>query len=206
MARCCFSPSAFAWNRFPQTPDGAIGGAAIGLGATIGFYALQPYIGYSALFVLFFDSGWRSACSMAACCNGATASARSWFAACSRQADRPRLLRDFGIWFPFAPQGWTTRSTSSTGRLRTCRDSRRCSSARKAWSALLETETELSASMTPTQFDNGYWYATELSTLRRISGSRPRASCARRARKGDQSFLRTGRIENPAKRSLSTSA
>ena len=71
---------------------------------------------------------------------------------------------------------------------------------------LLKLKTKLSTSMTSTQFDNGYWYATELKDFaNRIgipSASKLRKDELERAIKG---FLRTGRIESPTRRSLSTS-
>lgn len=64
---------------------------------------------------------------------------------------------------------------------------------------------KLSTSMTLTQFDNGYWYATELKDFaERIgipSASKLRKDELERAIKG---FLRTGRTESATKRSLST--
>ena len=86
---------------------GAIGGAAIGASASTGFYLLQPYIGYSALFVLF---------------------VALWIALgllCGRVLQQRDSFRDVlvrsalaaagsglgfyaisGIWFPFNPHGW----------------------------------------------------------------------------------------------------
>jgi hypothetical protein len=60
--------------------------------------------------------------------------------------------------------------------------------------------------MTPTQFDNGYWYATELKDFAETIGI-PSASKLRKdeLEKAIKVFLRTGRIESPTKRSLSTS-
>ena len=61
--------------------------------------------------------------------------------------------------------------------------------------------------MTTTQFDNGYWYATELKHFATSSGI-PSASTLRKdeLEKAIKVFLRTGRIESPRKRSLATSA
>jgi hypothetical protein len=60
--------------------------------------------------------------------------------------------------------------------------------------------------MTQAQFDNGYWYATELKEFAKTIG----IPSAGRLRKDEleqaiQVFLRAGRIESPTKRSLSTS-
>jgi len=59
--------------------------------------------------------------------------------------------------------------------------------------------------MTLTQFDNGYWYATELKDFAQRIGI-PRASKLRKdeLEKSIKVFLQTGRIESPTKRSLST--
>jgi len=86
---------------------GAIGGAAIGLGATLGFYALQPYIGYSALFVLFVGL-WIALGVL----NGrvlqrrdsmTTVLVRSLAAAVGSGLGFYAIS---GIWFPFDPHGW----------------------------------------------------------------------------------------------------
>jgi hypothetical protein len=70
----------------------------------------------------------------------------------------------------------------------------------------LKPRTKLSASMTSTQFDNGYWYATELKDFATSLGV-PSASKLRKdeLEKVIHVFLRTGRIESPTRRSLSTS-
>ena len=70
----------------------------------------------------------------------------------------------------------------------------------------MKRKTRLSASMTVSQFDNGYWYATELKEFAETIGI-PFAS---RLRKDElqtaiKHLLKTGRIKNPTKRSLSTS-
>ena len=59
--------------------------------------------------------------------------------------------------------------------------------------------------MTSTEFDNGYWYATELKTLAKRIGI-PSSSKLRKdeLEKAIKVFLQTGTIESPAKRSLST--
>ncbi|HYR75954.1 MAG TPA: SAP domain-containing protein [Pyrinomonadaceae bacterium] len=70
----------------------------------------------------------------------------------------------------------------------------------------MKPKTKLSASMTLAQFDNGYWYATELKTFAEMIG----LPSARKLRKDElekavRLFLKTGEIKNPAKRSLSMS-
>ena len=70
----------------------------------------------------------------------------------------------------------------------------------------MKPKTKLSTSMTSTQFDNGYWYATELKDFADGIGI-PSASKLRKdeLEKAIKVFLQTGRIESPTKRSLSTS-
>ena len=70
----------------------------------------------------------------------------------------------------------------------------------------MKLKTKLSTSMTSTQFDNGYWYATELKDFAERIGI-PSASKLRKdeLEKAIKVFLRTGRIERPTKRSLSPS-
>jgi len=70
----------------------------------------------------------------------------------------------------------------------------------------LKRKIKLSSSMTTTQFDNGYWYATELKDFAETIGI-PSAGKLRKdeLEKAIKIFLRTGRIENPARRDLSTS-
>src|SRR3954471_16405101 len=60
--------------------------------------------------------------------------------------------------------------------------------------------------MTQTQFDNGCWYATELKAFAKTIGI-PSASRLRKdeLEKAIKVFLKTGTIESPSKRSLSTS-
>jgi hypothetical protein len=69
----------------------------------------------------------------------------------------------------------------------------------------LKHQTKLSTSMTQAQFDNGYWYATELKELAKTIGI-PSASKLRKdeLEKAIKVFLKTGKFESPAKRSLST--
>jgi len=70
----------------------------------------------------------------------------------------------------------------------------------------LKLKTKLSTAMTSTQFDNGYWYATELKDFAERIGI-PSASKLRKdeLERAIKVFLQTGRIESPTKRSLSTS-
>jgi len=60
--------------------------------------------------------------------------------------------------------------------------------------------------MTQVQFDNGYWYATEIKQFAKTIGI-PSASRLRKdeLEKAIKVFLKTGRIESPTKRSLSAS-
>lgn len=60
--------------------------------------------------------------------------------------------------------------------------------------------------MTQAQFDNGYWYATELKEFAKTIGI-PSASRLRKdeLEKAIKVFLKAGKIESPAKGSLSTS-
>jgi hypothetical protein len=64
----------------------------------------------------------------------------------------------------------------------------------------------LSASMTLTQFDNGYWYATELKEFAETIGI-PSAGKLRKdeLEKAIKLFLKSGKAKNPAKRNLSMS-
>src|ERR1700747_399459 len=70
----------------------------------------------------------------------------------------------------------------------------------------LKPQTKLSTSMTQAQFDNGYWYATQLKEFAKTIGI-PSASRLRKdeLEKAIKLFLEVGRIESPTKRSLSTS-
>ena len=70
----------------------------------------------------------------------------------------------------------------------------------------MKRKTKLSASLTSTQFDNTYWYATELKDFAERIGI-PSASKLRKdeLERAIKIFLQTGRIESPARRSLSTS-
>jgi hypothetical protein len=70
----------------------------------------------------------------------------------------------------------------------------------------LKPKTKLSMAMTRAQFDNGYWYTTELKEFAETIGI-PSASKLRKdeLEKAIKLFLETGKIKSPTKRSLSTS-
>jgi hypothetical protein len=70
----------------------------------------------------------------------------------------------------------------------------------------VKSKIQLSASMTLTQFDNGYWYATELKAFAEAIGI-PSASALRKdeLESAIKLFLETGRITSPIRRRLSTS-
>src|SRR2546423_12763029 len=70
----------------------------------------------------------------------------------------------------------------------------------------LKSKTKLSTSMTLADFDNGYWYATELAKFAEAIGI-PSAAKLRKdeLEKAIKHYLRTGEIQNPTRRSLSTS-
>jgi len=67
----------------------------------------------------------------------------------------------------------------------------------------VKPKTKLSTSMTMTQFDNGYWYATELKAFAETIGI-PSAGALRKdeLEKAIKLFLETGRIKSPTRRSL----
>ena len=69
----------------------------------------------------------------------------------------------------------------------------------------MKPRTKLSTSMTQAQFENGYWYATEIKEFAKTIGI-PSASRLRKdeLEKAIKVFLKTGKIESPTKRSLST--
>jgi hypothetical protein len=69
----------------------------------------------------------------------------------------------------------------------------------------LKPRTKLSTLMTVTQFDNGYWYATELKEFAKTIGI-PSANKLRKdeLEQAIKLFLETGKIKSPTKRSLST--
>ena len=70
----------------------------------------------------------------------------------------------------------------------------------------MKPHTKLSPSMTQAQFDNGYWYATQIKEFAKTIGI-PTASRLRKdeLEKAIKVFLKAGKIESPAKRSLSAS-
>ena len=70
----------------------------------------------------------------------------------------------------------------------------------------MNSKTRLSKTMSLTQFDNGYWYAAELKKFAKTVG----ILSANKLRKDEletaiKLFLQTGKIENPTRRSMSTS-
>jgi SAP domain-containing protein len=70
----------------------------------------------------------------------------------------------------------------------------------------LKPKTKLSTSMTSTQFDNGYWYATELKDFAKRIGIRFASELRKdELERAIKVFLQTRRIESPARRTLSTS-
>jgi hypothetical protein len=90
-----------------RTLLGASGGAVIGFCASAGFYLLQPYIGYSAIFVLYVAL-WVALGVL----NGRvlhegqsvpTVLGRSLLAAAGSGLGFYAIS---GIWFPFDPHGW----------------------------------------------------------------------------------------------------
>ncbi len=70
----------------------------------------------------------------------------------------------------------------------------------------MNQKTKLSTSMTLSQFENGYWYATQLKDFAEAIGI-PSANKLRKdeLERAIRSFLVTGKAENPTKRNLSTS-
>ena len=68
----------------------------------------------------------------------------------------------------------------------------------------MKAKTKLSTSMTLSQFDNGYWYASELKEFATSIGI-PSANKLRKdeLERSIKLFLQTGKIELPTKRSLS---
>jgi SAP domain-containing protein len=72
---------------------------------------------------------------------------------------------------------------------------------------LLKPKPKLSRSMTSTQFDNGYWYATQLKEFAETIGIRFAGALRKdELERAIKLFLETGRIESPTKRSLSRSS
>ena len=70
----------------------------------------------------------------------------------------------------------------------------------------MNQRAKLSASMTVSQFENGYWYATELKDFAQVLGI-PSANKLRKdeLERAIRSFLLTGKARNPTRRNLSTS-
>ncbi len=70
----------------------------------------------------------------------------------------------------------------------------------------MKQKTKLSTAISVTQFENGYWYATELKEFAESIG----VTFAKKLRKDEleqaiKLFLETGKIKSPTRRSLSTS-
>jgi SAP domain-containing protein len=72
--------------------------------------------------------------------------------------------------------------------------------------SFLKSKSKLSKSMTPDEFDNGYWYATELKKFAEAVGI-PGASKLRKdeLEKAIKTLLTTGEIKSPTRRALSFS-
>jgi hypothetical protein len=69
----------------------------------------------------------------------------------------------------------------------------------------LNPKRKLSTSMTLAQFDNGYWYATELKGFAVTIGIQSASKLRKdELEKAIKLFLKTGRIKSPTRRSLST--
>lgn len=70
---------------------------------------------------------------------------------------------------------------------------------------VVNQRVKLSASMTVNQFENGYWYATELKDFAQVLGI-PSASKLRKdeLERAIRSFLVTGKARNPTRRNRST--
>jgi hypothetical protein len=70
----------------------------------------------------------------------------------------------------------------------------------------MKTKSRLSRNMTVAEFDNGYWYATEIKDFAEEIGI-PHSNKLRKdeLEKSIKLFLQTGRIELPTKRSLTRS-
>ena len=86
---------------------GAIGGALVGLGSAGAFYLLQPFIGYSALFVLFVAL-WVALGVLSGRVLQKRDSMRAVLARSALAAIGSGLgfYAISGIWFPFNPHGW----------------------------------------------------------------------------------------------------
>jgi hypothetical protein len=92
----------------PREPlAGAIGGAVIGVSASVGFYLLQPYIGYTAIFVLYvalwIALGLLSGRILQQRDSIGEVLVRSALAAAGSGLGFYAIS---GIWFPFNPHGW----------------------------------------------------------------------------------------------------
>ena len=86
---------------------GAVSGAAIGAAAAGGFYVLSPFLGFSAMFPVWFGAwmalGWTYARLSA---GGASASVVLARGALAATASGLAFYLIAGIWMPFDPEGW----------------------------------------------------------------------------------------------------
>ncbi len=86
---------------------GAAGGALIGFSAAAGFYLLQPFIGYSGMFVMFVGLwvalGWLNGRVLERRDTLRVVLVRSALAAVGSGLGFYAIS---GIWFPFHPHGW----------------------------------------------------------------------------------------------------
>src|SRR5436190_19110917 len=71
---------------------------------------------------------------------------------------------------------------------------------------MMKAQSKLSSNMTVAEFDNGYWYATEIKDFAEKIGI-PHSNKLRKdeLEKSIKLFLETGKIELPTKRSLTKS-
>jgi hypothetical protein len=86
---------------------GAIGGAVIGVSASVGFYLLRPFIGYTAIFVLFVAL-WIALGLLSGRILQHRDSIRDVLIRSALAAVGSGLgfYAISGIWFPFNPHGW----------------------------------------------------------------------------------------------------
>ena len=86
---------------------GALAGAAIGAAAAGGFYVLSPFLGFSAMFPVWFGAwmalGWMYARLSDSPVRATVVLARGALAA---TASGLAFYLIAGIWMPFGPQGW----------------------------------------------------------------------------------------------------
>jgi hypothetical protein len=86
---------------------GAVGGVLIGFAAAGGFYLLAPFVGYSAMFVMWFAL-WAALASLYRWLQNASAVDRTTFARGISAAvlSGVAFYAVSGIWRPFHPRGW----------------------------------------------------------------------------------------------------